>query len=130
MLAAALTGVLIFGGLITAVYGCTIAFPDRALLGGHALPAAANPAGAPEMPDCGDGAKPSDVSTNACEAHCITGQSLEVQTHAPSALAASPPPLHVAVPARASTPTATARAGLSSLARDPPPLLRFARRLI
>jgi hypothetical protein len=131
IVAATLTGVLIFGGLITAAHGCTIASPAPATLARHAIaPTAANPAVVPAMPDCADEATPSDASTSACATYCITVQSLEVQTHPPAALAASGPALRISVPERAVASTDTARLELSSIGGAPPPLLRFARRLI
>jgi hypothetical protein len=117
LLAAALACVLAFAGVVTAAHACAlVGVPPDAV-------AAAEP-----MPDCAEAAPAADPAASTCEAHCVAGQSLEAQSHAPVALATPQPALRIEVvhgPVHATL----ARANLRPLEAAPPPLVRFARLL-
>ena len=118
LLAAVLACALAFAGIVTAAHACALAAstpPD--------VVAAAEP-----MPDCTESANAADAIANACETHCVAGQSLEAQGHAPAAMAAPHPALRIDV-AEDAAHTTRARANRPPPVAAPPPLARFTRLL-
>ena len=118
LLAAALACVLAFAGVVTAAHACALVanVPPDAVL-------AAEP-----MPDCTEAAPAADAAASICEAHCVAGQSLEAQSHAPVALATPQPALRIEV-VHGPVHAMLARANLPPLAAIPPLLVRFTRLL-
>ncbi len=118
LLAAVLACMLAFAGVVTAAHACALAanVPPDAVL-------AAEP-----MPDCAEAARATDADTNTCVAHCVAGQSLEAQGHAPVALAAVQPALRIEIADEVVSAT-LARANLRPLEAAPLPLVRFTRLL-
>ena len=70
LLAVAMTCIVAFAGTVTAAHACALTLA--------APPAVASAAEA--MPDCVETAPAADTAANACEAHCVAGQSLEPLT--------------------------------------------------
>ena len=118
LLAAVLACMLAFAGVVTAAHACTLAanVPPDAVW-------AAEP-----MPDCAEAAPAADAAASTCEAHCVAGQSLEAQSHAPVALTAPQPALRIEV-VHGPVHAMLARANLRSLEATPSPLVRFTRLL-
>ena len=118
LLAVAMTCIVAFAGTVTAAHACALA--------SAAPPAVASAAEA--MPDCVETAPAADTAANACEAHCVAGQSLEPQGLAPVVLVAPQPALRIEVVDR-SVHATLARPKLRPLDAAPPPLVRFTRLL-
>ena len=119
--AAALLGV-VFAQIVTAAHACPSFVPssDSAVVHTSADSVSAN---------CHELAHKAQDNANVCESHCLTGQQVDTQTDAPTAVIAPRIALTVSVIDH-STVRTRELSSLPALGAAAPPLLRFARLLI